>query len=116
LLAYDGEINLCLPACEPLVPTCAAGHACVASYDDLFACVPESLVADRSQYADPCDEIIGCGTGLLCTVAEDVPACATECCTMLCDPLAANECPDAAAGQVCIAHAETPTLGHCGFP
>jgi len=118
-MAYDGWINLCLAPCDPLTPLCEAGLACVESYSrvhpDVFACVPASLVADRSTYAAGCDDVIGCGTGLLCTVPEDVPACASECCTMLCDPLAANVCPDAAAGQVCIAHAETPTLGHCGF-
>jgi hypothetical protein len=114
-IAYDGAINLCLPGCDPLAPACAPGFACVDSYADGFACVPEELVADRSAYADTCDGIIGCGTGLLCTSAADVPTCADECCTMLCDPLAANGCPDAASGQVCIAHAATPTLGHCGF-
>jgi len=117
--AYDDVINLCLPSCNPLAPACEPGLACVESYSealpDTFACVPASLVADRSTYAAACDDVIGCGTGLLCTVPEDVPTCGSECCTMLCDPLAANVCPDAASGQVCIAHAETPTLGHCGF-
>jgi hypothetical protein len=111
-------VMLCLPSCDPLTPACDAGLACVESYSqapDTFACVPASLVADRSAYADACDEVIGCGTGLLCTVPADVPSCGSDCCTTLCDPLAANVCPDAAGGQVCIAHQETPTLGHCGF-
>jgi hypothetical protein len=117
-MGYDGDILLCLPQCDPLVPACDEGFACVESYadalTDVFVCLPEALVADRSLYADACDEIIGCGRLALHRPGPRA-GCAGDCCTMPCDPLVANTCSDAATGQVCIVHDATPALGHCGF-
>jgi hypothetical protein len=118
-IAYDGHLILCLPTCDPLDPVCAPGLACVKSdgypEPDPFACIPESLVMDRTAYADACDDIVGCGSGLVCVDAEHVPGCDTEkCCSLLCDPLAGNGCPELARGQLCVPF-EEPELGHCGF-
>jgi hypothetical protein len=82
-----------------------------------FTCIPASFVADRNAYADACDDIIGCGSGLVCVDFEHVPGCDTEkCCSLLCDPLADNGCPELARGQFCVPFEEQPELGHCGFP
>jgi hypothetical protein len=116
--AYEGNIILCVPACDPLVSTCAEGFACVKSdyASPVFACIPASLVADRNAYADACDDIIGCGSGLVCVDFEDVPGCDTDkCCSLLCDPLAGNGCPELARGQFCVPFEEQPELGYCGF-
>jgi hypothetical protein len=115
--AYDDHINLCLPPCDPLSSACGPGLACVKSnWYPAFACIPESLVADRVAYADACDDIVGCGSGLVCVDAEDVPGCDTEkCCSLLCDPLADNGCPELARGQLCVPFGAQPEIGHCGF-
>jgi hypothetical protein len=116
--AYDGNVILCLPECDPLGWTCAEGFACVKSSLESqgFACIPASLVTDRDAYADTCDDIVGCGSGLVCVDAEHVPGCDTEkCCSLLCDPLAGNGCPELARGQYCVPFEEQPELGYCGF-
>jgi hypothetical protein len=119
-IAYDGHVINCLPTCEPLAPACDPGFACVKSNwysdPDPFVCIPESLVADRTAYADACDDMVDCGSGLVCVDFEHVPGCDTEkCCSLLCDPLAGNGCPELARGQLCVPFEEQPELGYCGF-
>lgn len=98
LIAYNGTVVLCLPTCDPLAPICAGGHACFAE-NDAFYCVPSGLVAGA--YGDPCAQILGCGTGLVCAGIGSTPKCDDECCTALCD-LDQPTCPDEELGQLCL--------------
>lgn len=38
-IAYDGNINLCLPMCDPLAPACSPGHGCRETEGGFF-CLP----------------------------------------------------------------------------
>lgn len=102
-LGYDGLVNLCLPACDPLVGDCDANEACMFAgdaNDGEFVCMPSFLVGAQS-YGDDCEGLVGCGTGLVCRPAADVPGCATgACCTMLGDLNAPPACPD--VSQTCL--------------
>jgi hypothetical protein len=121
-IGYDGTIALCLDACDPLAPACAAHESCVFSAAaDAARCVPTNLVTGLA-YAEPCNgAVFECGSGLVCVHEANVPVCADSCCTAACDLAAPAPCPDAAAGQVCVPLYDDPpdglqNLGYCGLP
>lgn len=102
-IGYDGIIAVCLPRCDPLAPDCAADEACV--FDDpagadAFVCLPRSLEPAEA-YGDDCSREPGCGTGLVCRPAQQVPGCAaSDCCTTVGDLADPPVCPD--ASQSCL--------------
>ncbi|MBC8068297.1 MAG: hypothetical protein IAG13_08185, partial [Deltaproteobacteria bacterium] len=93
----DGILTVCLPQCDPLAPSCADEETCVWNQRGAldFVCVPTQHVPAQA-YGDDCsDEDFGCGDGLVCQSAGDVPGCdGTACCTMLGDATAPPVCPD----------------------
>jgi hypothetical protein len=95
---FDGALIACLPACDPLIADCAGGDHCMfagGQNGGVFLCMPDFLIGAQT-YGDDCEGLIGCGTGLLCRPAADVPGCATtHCCTTLGDWTQPVECPDA---------------------
>ncbi len=98
---YDTLIA-CLPACDPLVGDCDPGEQCMFDGEDYgsFVCMPDFLVGAQA-YGHDCAGLVGCGTGLVCRPAADVPGCATtDCCTELHDVGQPIECPD--ASQTCL--------------
>jgi hypothetical protein len=100
---YDGALIACLPSCDPLIADCAGGDHCMfagAQNGDAFLCMPDFLIGAQT-YGDDCEGLIGCGSGLICRPAADVPGCATmECCTALGDWSDPVVCPD--ASQQCL--------------
>jgi hypothetical protein len=114
---YDGDLIACLPPCDPLLGDCDGGEQCMFDQNGSgFVCMPDFLIGAQS-YGDDCEGLIGCGTGLVCRPAADVPGCATaECCTTLGDLDEPVECPD--ASQVCISLGLGPPvhydLCYCG--
>jgi hypothetical protein len=116
-------LNLCLPTCLPLAPTCAAGDLC-APWEDEFFCLPDGA-DDSGAFGEPCEGVNMCDAGLFCANADVVPACASDtCCTELCDITVQD--PDTqctGAGQQCLPwfdDGEAPTgyenLGACALP
>lgn len=117
------QVNLCMPACDPLDPQCSAAvPACLPVEDDRFACVPGSY--GELGLGEPCTELAECQRGLVCAEAAALgPGCAgASCCTELCDlddgepgcSDPAHEClPYLVPGDVSevIAH-----VGSCGLP
>jgi len=104
VIANDGVLILCLPACDPLMSDCGEGQGCYPA-DDSFACVFDASGGDGS-FGEPCELTNVCAPGLWCAPAAGVPDCPTaNCCTSFCDrsdPNASADCPGAAGGQECV--------------
>ena len=105
VIANDGVLNLCLPACDPLVQDCAEGSACYGAAES-FACAPDASGPDAGTYGSPCEFTNACDPGLFCAAAEAVPDCqgSLGCCSEFCDLDAANPdgaCGGSGAGQQC---------------
>ncbi len=100
-ITNDGVLIPCLPRCHPLDPSsCAEGFGCVDGFGT-FVCLQS--YDDGLGYAEACETLHACGTGLFCAEAQHVPECTDAyCCTAFCD--LAAELPDAACpgqAQVC---------------
>ncbi|MCA9689501.1 MAG: hypothetical protein KC636_07810 [Myxococcales bacterium] len=110
LVANDGVLNLCFPACDPINPTCLEGQACqVAPFGDGFLCVPTAETPGG--VGEPC-EFENCDPGLACLGYDYFPhpACedAAGCCAPYCD-LSQGEGP---ANPTCAAlAADIPAIG-----
>lgn len=103
----DGYYEVCLPPCDPLAQDCPPQEHCYQFSPRGFICWEQDRMAldpgVDSGYGAPCFALNYCDPGLQCVGAEFVPNCASSyCCTEWCDTTAPQECPDAAAGQVCI--------------
>jgi len=103
-IGWDGVITLCLPRCDPLASACGVDEACMFDAQGgtagQFVCMPESVVPAQTD-GDDCSDAIGCGDGLVCRPAADVPGCATsQCCTQLGALAMPPACPDAM--QTCL--------------
>jgi hypothetical protein len=95
LIANDGALNLCLPACDPLVQDCPEdGQVCVAN-DDVFLCMPDGS-GDMGAVNDPCGFINSCDEGLACLGPQASSACdqgRNGCCQPYC-PFPDGACPN----------------------
>lgn len=77
----------CADACDPLVPDCPQGRACLQS-DDRFVCGMLLDETDIGQTGDNCDyfNLRGCAEGYACLTGALVPNCqSSACCTNVCD-------------------------------
>jgi len=97
-LAFDEQLNVCLPTCDPLAPSCAADEVCANTADDAnggeFLCHPMPPF-EPQPYGAPCLDLQLCDAGLMCVGAELVPGCVDEdCCSLLGDLAAPPVCPD----------------------
>jgi hypothetical protein len=74
---FEGEVNLCLPACDPLAPTCAVDEVCTHSTmvdpeDGPFVCQPVPPL-EPQPYGAACEGLAVCDAGLACVWAERIP-------------------------------------------
>jgi hypothetical protein len=121
-IANDGVLNLCLPACDPLAPDCAADSLCAAVGVN-FACVPDAS-GDEGQLFDPCEFLNACDPGLFCADSLSASECDPQvvgCCLAYCDLDLPPSCPGAL--QQCLpwyepgeAPPSNEDLGACGLP
>lgn len=125
-IANDGALNLCLPACSPLLQDCAEGNACY-PVGDAFTCAPDAS-GDTGVANDPCEFINVCQAGLMCAGAAFVgagcPQGSTGCCTPFCDLGEPADCPN--PDQSCVEFydpanlpvfpADAADIGVCGLP
>lgn len=80
LIANQGNINLCLPTCDPIQQDCPDGQACTWGSTEFFCFVTQQ----DGSLGDPCD-MSECGPGLMCAMAEVLPECdASACCGQFC--------------------------------
>lgn len=127
VIANDGVLNLCLPACDPLLQDCDEGSACYGAGTS-FACAPDASGPDLGLYGDACEYTNACDPGLFCAAAGAVPGCegSLGCCSEFCDLDAPNPdgaCGGSALGQICepwFAEGAAPpgydNLGACVLP
>jgi hypothetical protein len=123
LLANDGVLALCLPACDPLVQDCGDGRGCYPNSSAGFVCLPSVASGEVS---GACEVVNGCTPGEVCVAMELVPDCVEQdgCCAPLCDLAAPDPCPGAAPGVECVAWfdlapevcVDWSTLGACVLP
>jgi hypothetical protein len=126
-IANDGALNLCLPACSPLLQDCSEGNACY-PVGDAFTCAPDAS-GDTGVANDPCEFINVCEAGLMCADAAFVgigcPQGSTGCCTPFCDLSDPVPCPN--PDQSCVPFFTDPMsipidppdakdIGVCGLP
>ncbi len=125
----NGVLNLCLPACDPLVQDCQGDDLCIPA-GDTFVCVLDASGADTGKALDPCEFANACDKGLLCrapTASGKCDANAGGCCMPFCDladQMAADEgCKLVADDTSCVslfeegmAPPEFETVGICVVP
>ncbi|HET6585474.1 MAG TPA: hypothetical protein VFG69_18575 [Nannocystaceae bacterium] len=126
MTAFDGVLNLCLPACHPLLQDCSEWATCVPVDGDAFFCLPDTS-GDEGQYGDGCTYIDACDPGLFCANPAAFPACDdVACCAEFCDlalPDPSSQCTNADQGVECVSwwdENEDPpgdeSLGACIVP
>ncbi len=126
VIANDGVLILCLPCCDPRLPSCGEDTRCIPSHQALY-CGP--VVGDGAgAIGDACDYPGECAAGLLCTVGNALPSCrpgSLGCCAPWCTIGDDAACEAAIPGTVCTPWLEegtTPlgcddaTLGVCTLP
>jgi hypothetical protein len=107
-----GVVDVCVPACDPLAPSCADGHGCVPARGD-FACVP--LVTSTGALGEPCALLNDCAEGLACLSTAYVPDCrgGVGCCGRYCDLSASDDCDADVPGTVCLGVSDEPPSSAC---
>lgn len=119
----DGVVNVCAPACDPLVQDCPAGNVCVANVTRKFVCAAD-LSGPDGFISDTCRSWTGCKPGLACVDGEKVVAChGPDCCAPYCS-VAAQDCPTPLieVGATCVPYPSgVPQPGYedvgvCMFP
>jgi hypothetical protein len=123
----DGNLNLCLEGCNPLVQDCDPTDVCIADLSGEFICILDAS-GDEGQQHDPCMFANECDPGLLClddaTAAVECDPMADGCCEPFCDlsdPDADVKC--GGVGQVCNPYFEMgmvppwyENVGYCAIP
>lgn len=92
----DSVLALCVPACDPLLESCAQGQGCY-PIDSEFVCAPDAS-GDGGGPFEPCEFINGCDPGTMCISGESAAACeAASCCIPFCNV----ETPDCPGTMIC---------------
>jgi hypothetical protein len=118
---FDGYLNVCLPICDPLAPSCAADEVCANTADYIvggdFLCHPMPPF-EPQPYGAPCFGLQACDAGLMCFPSEFLPGCVDEsCCSLLGDVAAPPVCPDPMQECIPVFEGDPPEgLCVCGVP
>lgn len=113
-----GEVNLCLPTCDPLAQNCEVGSGCYpAPGGASFNCFPPG----DALLAEPCGALNGCAPGLVCSDAAALANCQDPyaCCAQLCDasdPEADARCMTVDREHVCESYFGQQGVGVCLVP
>ena len=94
LVANDGQLTLCLPACDPLESTCGEGFGCYPNGLDGFACVREGENVHVRNFFHP-----HCPAGSVMTL---------DGCVALCDLAIEGGCEGEATCQAYYARGKAP--------
>lgn len=108
----EGTLPLCLPACNPIEPSCEDGFGCYPGSADNFVCLREGARVELGSLFHP-----ECPAGTLWASDEQVVGCTDDepCCTSFCDLSEPLFC---GADRVCVpffgaANPDYPNLGYC---
>lgn len=110
-------VAICLPACDPRMPTCNADSDVCSYTIGIFECVEGG---DLGLFA-PCKSLNACANGLLCLSSMGTAECDQEqesCCTELCTTVGPATCQG--NGQKCMPFTlpnvpEYQNLGYCSI-
>lgn len=102
VITSGGVLNICLPACDPILQDCARDEACYPTAEG-FWCSPD-LSEGSGAIGDPCTLPSECDPGLLCAPAANLPDCVGDdgCCTPACDLDTEDECAAVVPGTSCV--------------
>lgn len=99
----DGQLNICLPDCDPLLQDCGSGDTCIPLFStDRFICVLDASGAEGQAF-DDCEYANACDPGFICATTESASECspmASGCCIPFCDTTQLDGCPG--LDQVCL--------------
>lgn len=114
------QVPVCGTICDPLAPSCPAGHACQRVGHSNFVC-QYPAEGDVGITAEPCSasQDSGCAQGFVCEAGVIVPGCTEmSCCTALCDLSEANLCtPPMVCGELPLdPHPVLENVGACYVP
>lgn len=113
--AYDSNVVLCVPACNPLVPSCGPGEACY-SAEQGWGCFLDDPALGGT-HGDPCPvstSANACNPGFACAAAASFTVCEgglSGCCSPICDlddPDADAFCSSLDPAQTCEPWFEPP--------
>jgi len=94
-VSATGQLNLCLPACDPFIQDCAGDALCI-PHGGSFMCVVDAS-GDGGQVNDGCEFANTCDKGLVCLdTAEASSACDPQddgCCQPFCE-FPGGACPN----------------------
>ena len=92
----NGVLNLCLPACDPLLQDCPGDDLCL-MIGEGFICAPDDS-GDMGKTNDPCEFANACDKGLVCldtaNASSDCMQGSQGCCQPFCDFVAMEPCPN----------------------
>ena len=119
----EGNFNLCIAYCDPLLQDCAGDGLCLPDRDN-FLCWWDAS-GPAGQAFDPCEYNVQCDRGLLCAPSASASECdpgVDGCCLPFCDLTDANaSCPG--VGQDCVslydegmAPEKYAKVGYCTIP
>jgi hypothetical protein len=112
-LMWNAYFPLCLPRCDPLVPTCGEGFGCVLTSLQEFVCFP-ALIDEPGALDQLCMFERPCAEGLTCIPASALAnACASDfgCCRPWCNVAD----PSCARGDSCVPYFDDPPPGHANL-
>lgn len=127
LLSALGTPAVCVQDCHPFDRPCShPNFHCVPFEDGGWAC-GHDLESAAKLHGEPCTFANACQRGHVCAPLAVVPngGCTQgdSCCTKLCTVGAANDCPNADLGEVCVpyyTHITPPVgyedVGYCALP
>ena len=86
VITNDGNWIACMPACDPIMSTCAEGEGCVyTSYNNIYGTFTCAPVFEPGGLNEPCVYINGCEPRVACTSAAYLPDFqASSCCSEFC--------------------------------
>jgi hypothetical protein len=99
LISGSGNINLCIPTCDPILQDCNEGLACFWAYNG-FNCI---YTTQDIPPGEPCGFINDCVEGSGCFTAEVLPSCAdSACCSPWCEVGGGDGPCEALPGTTCV--------------
>lgn len=88
-VSNEGVLPLCLPACDPLEPSCGEGFGCYPGSDSNFVCLREGEQVEYDWVFHP-----ECPAGTFMANSKQIDGCTDEepCCASFCDLSAEQPC------------------------